>query len=112
VSPSDLLRFFNNHLFVYSDVSPSDLADSPADVGVPPVSTQFPSLIFQEQGGEVGPNGLFGYLAVNETFPGFATSLPDGVQYSFVSDPVPEPASLVLASAAAAGILLFVRRQS
>jgi hypothetical protein len=108
-SQSDLLRFFQNLVFVYSDVSTSDPADAPADVGVPPaIGTAGPLLVLPETGPEAGVNGLFGYAPV----PGMPGSVPGAaagaVVYNFISD-TPEPSTLVLAALGFAG-LAFIRR--
>jgi hypothetical protein len=106
---SDLLRFFQNLVFVYSDVSTTDPADAPADVGVPPaINTAGPLLVLPEAGPEAGVNGLFGY-APGPGMPGFVLGAPAGaVVYNFISD-TPEPSTLVLSALAAVGLALIRR---
>lgn len=91
---SDLFRFDGNFkLYVYSDVSLADPPDSLADVGFP--AALLPNVVFfNEQGPEVGPNGLLGYNP-GFTGPGANTA---GMVFNFISDPspVPEPGSLAL----------------
>jgi hypothetical protein len=105
---SDLLRFFENRLYVYSDVSASDLADAPADVGIPSVLQNNTALVFSEMGPETGPNGLFGY----KPSPGQAGFTPGfAVTYNFTSDYAPEPASLPLITLCTMAPLMRCRRQ-
>jgi MYXO-CTERM domain-containing protein len=110
-SQSDLLRFFQNLVFVYSDVSTSDPANAPADVGVPPSNnTAGPMLILPEMGPEAGVNGLFGYTP-GPGMPGFLSDVgTGGLVWNFTSD-TPEPSTLVLAAIGFAGLALIRRRR-
>jgi hypothetical protein len=109
---SDLLRFFQNLVFVYSDVSTSDPANAPADVGVPPANnTSGPGLIVPEMGTEAGVNGLFGYTPFSPAMPGFLPGAAAGaVTYNFISD-TPEPSTLVLAVLGLVGLALVRRKR-
>ena len=104
--PSDLLRFMRDPstgktlLFFYSDASPGDPPDAPADVLVLP-NTAFQITSAEEVGlfgnpySEAGPNGIANWQ-VNGAFPGWDGN-PSGTMYTFVSDGVvPEPSSLAL----------------
>jgi len=105
-APSDLLRFVkdpngpNTLLFFYSDASPNDPPDAPADVLVLPntvfLFTQAVEVgLFGNPYSEAGPNGIENW-GVNGPLPGWDGN-PLGTQYTFVSDGVvPEPSSLAL----------------
>jgi hypothetical protein len=91
---SDIFRFDgNNRLFVFSDVSTSDPADSPADGPLP--AALFNPVFLNETGPEAGPNGYFGYIPGGPNIPGINGV---GATFNFISDaaPVPEPSSLAL----------------
>jgi hypothetical protein len=91
---SDVLRFGgSNKMFFFSDVAPGDLADSPADSGLPTIFLTN-NVTFLEQGPEAGPNGYFGY---NPGFTGPGGNSA-GAIFNFISDPapIPEPGSLAL----------------
>jgi hypothetical protein len=105
---SDVLRWFNGLLLVYSDTEVGEINPPPADVGLPQMF-QNNTIVTNETGPEVGPNGLFGYNP-GFTGPG-ALSAP--VIYNFTSDyAVPEPASFALFGLAGAMILLRRRRSN
>ena len=105
-SPSDLLRFTRDPqdptgqrslLFFYSDASPTDPPDAPADLYPLPPSTPF--MVFTETGlfgspySEAGPNGYV-YTAL-PGMPGWDGVTAAGTVYTFISD-VPEPGALSL----------------
>jgi hypothetical protein len=104
---SDIIRFWNptgvnqSELIFYSDVSTTDPADAPADVGLP---TQFQSLTIRIN--EVGPEGNNG--AVYLASPGMPGSTSAPVQYNIISD-VPEPGILTLLFSGV-GLLFGIRR--
>jgi hypothetical protein len=105
--PSDLLRFFtptgaaNSELIFYSDISPGDPPDSPADSGLP----TSPNAILVDESGPEGNNGVV-FASVNNA-PGVG---PFGseVIYHIASD-VPEPGTVALLLAGA-GVGLGVQR--
>ncbi len=110
VAPSDIIRFDGQgHLFFFSDSSPLDPPDAPADVPqLPPLLTQYPVVTLNE----IGPEGNNGA----QYFPlaGQPGSLPTGapVQYNFISD-IPEPASILVATLGGGLLLLLnLRRQA
>jgi hypothetical protein len=100
---SDILRFVpglagpTTTLFFYSDAT--DGADALADLGGLPNSIGGPLPPFLETGlfenpyTEAGPNGLV--YVVGPGGPG-SDGNPAGTSYTFISDPVPEPNSVVL----------------
>jgi hypothetical protein len=88
--PSDVLRFYQSDLFVYSDKDDGVLA--PADVGIPEELQNNQAQLFLEQGPPTGPNGLFGYVPVPGDA-GFSSAF--AITYNFTSD-LPEPALLPL----------------
>jgi hypothetical protein len=104
---SDVVRFWNpaagtqSEIIFYSDISLTDPADAPADVGLP---TQFQPLTIriQELGGE-GNNGAI-YLAS----PGLPGSTSAPIQYNIISD-VPEPGTGALLLSGV-GLLFGIRR--
>jgi hypothetical protein len=107
---SDIVRFWNSaanpnqsQIIFYSDASPLDPPDSPADSGLP---TQFQPLLVTIP--EVGPEGNNGalYLAA----PGMPGAPTTGVavQYNIISD-VPEPSSLV-SLIGGIGVLFGIKR--
>jgi hypothetical protein len=104
---SDIVRFWNStagnqsEIIFYSDFSPTDPPDSPADVGLPfqlqPLVVSIP---------EVGPEGNNGAIyAPAAGMPG-STSAP--IQYNIISD-VPEPGSMALLLGGV-GVLFGIRR--
>jgi hypothetical protein len=105
--PSDLIRFNQNNTIVfYSDVSPTDPAEAPADVGIPTVFLT-PTITGPEFGPESGPNGAD--YTPTAGMPGFD---PSGavMTYHFISD-LPEPGTLGLL-AISGSVLLFRRRRT
>jgi hypothetical protein len=103
---SDLLRWTQGLLLVYSDrAEPGETPDL-ADVGLP-VLRQQPLLTMPETGPENGLNGLFGYTP-NAGDPGYFPVPPGPVIYNFISDngTVPEPATCMLLVSAVFGLAL------
>jgi hypothetical protein len=103
---SDIFRFINNQLIVYSeretnDVPPFDLAD----IGLPPLQPNVAGP-FQEVGVE-GNNGFVWAPPPGSGAPG-DPGFP--VQYNFISD-VPEPSALVLVGLGLAGVVVLNRRR-
>jgi hypothetical protein len=102
----DLIRFDGQgHLYYFSDIESGDVVNS-ADVGIPPILTQFPSVFIQEFGVE-GNNGAsyFPVAGGPGSDPAFG-----GVQYSFISD-VPEPSALALSTMGGIFLLLLRARR-
>ena len=108
---SDLLRFEHGLLVVYSDVDPSDIPPSLADVGIPALRQQNLRNLL-EMGPESGPNGLFGYTP-NAGDPGVLPAAIGAAVYNFTSDPppVPEPATAGLLIVGGCAMLLRRRRR-
>jgi hypothetical protein len=103
---SDIFRFINNMLIVYSeretsDVPPFDLAD----IGLPQLQ---PSVAgpFQEVGVE-GNNGFVWAPPPGSGAPG-DPGFP--VQYNFISD-IPEPGTVTLVGLSLVGFLAIIRRR-
>jgi hypothetical protein len=102
---SDLLRFENGRLLVYSDQPTVGELFEAADVGFSQLR-QSNLINLAETGPEVGPNGLFGY----SPGPGQPGELSAPTVYNFISDPaVPEPSSFAVAGLGA--LVLLVRRR-
>ena len=103
---SDLLRWTQGLLLVYSDTAESGETPDLADVGLP-LARQMPLLTLPETGPESGPNGLFGYTP-NLGDPGYYPVPPGPVTYNFTSDAgaVPEPASCLLLLCGSLGLIL------
>ena len=104
---SDLVRFNQGLIIVYSETAESGELPDLADVGLP-ASRQALLQNAIETGPEGGINGVFGYVPTPNQ-PGAFAPLPNGVTYNFTSD-APEPAS-VLAMAGAVGTLLIRPRR-
>jgi hypothetical protein len=118
--PSDLLRFTRNPsgpgslLFFYSDASPTDPPNDPADVLALPVNSAFfytsgPEIgLFGNSYSEAGPNGF-----LYKAFPGMPGEDGTGValDYTFISDAVvvPEPNASLLASLGGGCLFLALR---
>jgi hypothetical protein len=107
-STNDLIRFDGQgHLYFFSDKEATDVPPfDPADVGIPPLLTQFPAAVIQETGVE-GQNGA-SYVPVAGQ-PGFDSTI-GGLQYRFISD-VPEPSALALSTTGAIFLLLLRARR-
>jgi hypothetical protein len=109
---SDILRFENGgtnqgFLYFFSDVSTNDPPDSPADVGLPQILTQFPIVSLGEAGPE-GNNGATYAAAAGD--PGSNLLTGGQVQYNITSDGmIPEPGSILLATWG--GLLLLSARR-
>ena len=102
---SDLVRFEQGHILIYSDLSEPGDPVSLADVGFSPLRQ--PNLLnLPETGPDPGLNGAFGYTpSVGQ--PG---SLSAPVTYNFTSDTaVPEPSTFAVLGLGA--VLLLVRRR-
>ena len=108
---SDVVRFWNptginqTQIIFYSDFSPTDPPDAPADTGLPGQLIN-PVII-----PEVGPEGNNG--AVYAPLTGGPGSLPGAViQYNIVSDGVvPEPGTMALAGLGGGLLLLTLKRR-
>jgi len=108
---SDIVRFWNRtginltQIIFYSDVSPNDPADAPADTGLP---QQLINPIFIP---EVGPEGNNG--AVYTPVAGAPGSLLGAsIQYNIISDGrVPEPSTMALAGLGGGLLLLTLKRR-
>ena len=108
---SDVVRFWNptginqTQIIFYSDFSPTDPPDAPADTGLP--GQLINPIIIQE----VGPEGNNGAVytppaAGPGAFPGAL------IQYNIISDGVvPEPGTMALAGLGGALMLLVSRRR-
>jgi hypothetical protein len=107
---SDLVRFFQGLIIVYSDIETGDPHPGLADVGLP-VARQTNLITLPQTGPEDGPNGMFGYTP-NDAQPGFLVGFA-GAQYNFTSDAVPEPASVVILGTGVAigGLFWYARRR-
>jgi len=108
---SDVVRFWNptginqTQIIFYSDVSPNDPADAPADTGLPGQLIN-PVII-----PEVGPEGNNG--AVYTPVAGAPGSLLGAsIQYNIISDGVvPEPGTMALTGLGGGMLLLMSRRR-
>ncbi len=84
---SDLILFWTNGIYVYSDIGDRNLTD----VGIPTVLfSGYTNLSLTEQGGENGWNGYRGYVPTPADGPGYIGG-GVGVTYNFTSDVVPLP---------------------
>ena len=99
---SDVLRFDGNgRMYFFSDFSATDPADSPADVGLPPLPGSFAEIF------EIGPEGdNSAFYAPASTMPGFDPSAPT---YEIISD-VPEPTTGSCVSVGIGFLLILKRR--
>ncbi len=106
---SDLLRFDgNSRLFFFSDWSPGDPPDAPADAGIPaPVAGLLTVSLF-----ETGTEGVLdGYWGYNPGFTGPGGNSA-GAVYDFISDvPEPGPLTLMACGLAILGVVQRRRRQ-
>ena len=108
---SDIVRFWNptginqTQIIFYSDFSPTDPPDAPADTGLP---QQLINPIFMP---EVGPEGNNG--AVYTPVAGAPGSLLGAsIQYNIISDGrVPEPGTMALTSLGGGLLLLALKRR-
>jgi len=109
---SDVVRFWNptginqTQIIFYSDFSPTDPPDAPADTGLP--QQLFNPIIIPE----IGPEGNNG--AVYNPPAGAPGSLPGAlIQYNIISDGrVPEPGTMALAGLGGLMLLALKRRRS
>ena len=108
---SDVVRFWNptginlTQIIFYSDFSPNDPPDSPADTGLP---SQLISPVFIPELGPEGNNG-----AVYTPPAGGPGSFPGAlIQYNIISDsPIPEPGTLALAVLGGGLLLVTLKRR-
>ena|SRR5438445_202577 len=103
---SDLFRFINNNLYVYSERETNEITADLADVFTLPPLQPFVAGPFQEVGVE-GNNGFVWAPPPGSGAPG-DPGFP--VQYNFISD-VPEPSSMMLVGLSIAGLLAVIRRR-
>ena len=102
---SDILRFVQNNLYVYSEREPGETNADLGDVFVfPPLQPNIAGPF-----SEVGVEGNNGFVWAPVPGSGQPGDPGFGVQYQFTSD-VPEPGSVMLA-ALGGGILLGLRRR-
>jgi hypothetical protein len=111
---SDVIRFWEpvangpGQVIFYSDVSPTDPADAPADTGLPTaLIIAHPNPIFIN---EIGPEGNNG--ALYTPLPGDPGSISGvtAVQYNIISD-VPEPNTVALVIAGAGLLLVTLNKR-
>jgi PEP-CTERM motif len=105
---SDLLRFIGGEVFVFSDFEPGEPNPALADVGLPP-TFQTNLLIMTETGLNGNPytedqNGI-----VYTPMAGQPGDMGNGVTYVFISDAIPEPASIVMMGTGVAIVSAFWR---
>ena len=103
---SDIFRFFQNNLIVYSEREPGETNFDLADVAA------FPPLQPNVAGpfAEVGPEGNNGFVWAPPPGSGAPGDVGFPVQYNLVSD-VPEPTSVTLVGLGLVGFLTIIRRR-
>jgi hypothetical protein len=103
---SDVFRFFQNNLIVYSEREPGETNFDLADVLV------FPPLQPNVAGAfaEVGPEGSNGFVWLPAPGSGAPGDVGVPVQYNFISD-VPEPATVTLVGLSLVGLWAINRRR-
>jgi hypothetical protein len=103
---SDIFRFFQNNLIVYSEREAGETNFDLADVLVLPPLQPNVAGPFQE----VGVEGNNGFVWAPPPGSGAPGDVGFPVQYNFVSD-VPEPGAVTLVGLSIAGLLAIVRRK-
>jgi hypothetical protein len=103
---SDIFRFFQNNLYVYSEREPGETNFDLADVAfLPPLQ---PNVAGPFQ--EVGVEGNNGFVWAPPPGSGAPGDVGFPVQYNFISD-VPEPCTVTLVGLGVLGLLAIVRRK-
>ena len=111
--PSDIVRFWNptggpaTQMIFYSDFSPSDPPDAPADSGLP---SQLINPVFINEVGPEGNNGAT-YMPVPGQQPGADPGAVLPIQYVIISD-VPEPTAISLALMGGSLLLFALNRRT
>jgi hypothetical protein len=106
---SDVIRFMQGLILVYSELPEPLEGVQLADVGIPSLF-QPNKINVSETGPEPGLNGMFGYVPTAGQ-PGLLPASFSSVSYDFVSDPAPVPEPSSLLALLPVGALLLIRRR-